>query len=108
MFYPEKIKNIATIDKVLEVGPGGTSHPRADVFLEKTFATEGEWKLQRGYADKLETNKKTVYYDGGKFPFADNEFDYVICSHVIEHIEDVEFFLSELFRVASFTARGFK
>ena len=90
------------------MGPGGTSHPRADVFLEKTFATEGEWKLQRGYADKLETNKKTVYYDGGKFPFADNEFDYVICSHVIEHIEDVEFFLSELFRVASFTARGFK
>ena len=46
--------------------------------------------------------KKPVYfYDGGSFPFDDNEFDYVICSHVIEHVEDVEHFGSELFRIAN-------
>lgn len=100
MFYPEKIIKISSSDKVLEVGPGGTPHHRSDVFLEKNYSSEAIWELQRGYAQKLSTDKKTVYYDGGVFPFEDNAFDYVICSHVIEHVENVEFFLSELFRVA--------
>ena len=30
----------------------------------------------------------------------DNEFDFVIASHVIEHIEDFEFFLKELERIS--------
>jgi ubiquinone/menaquinone biosynthesis C-methylase UbiE len=42
-----------------------------------------------------------IFYDGNKFPIDDQEFDYVICSHVIEHIQDVNQFLSEMFRVAS-------
>ena len=29
-------------------------------------------------------------------PFKDNEFDFVIASHVIEHVEDFEFFIKEL------------
>lgn len=100
MFFPEKIVNINPSDKVLEIGPGGTPHPRSDVFLERIYVTEEAWASQRGYAPKLVTDKKIVFYEGGKFPFDDNEFDYVICSHVIEHVDDVEFFLSELFRVA--------
>lgn len=101
MFFPELIKNIKSTDRVLEVGPGGSPHPRSDVFLEKVYANEETAVLQRGNASQLITNKKIVYYDGGKFPFADREFDYVICSHVLEHVEDLEYFLSELFRVAS-------
>jgi SAM-dependent methyltransferase len=41
-----------------------------------------------------------VYYDGGRFPFKDREFDYVVCSHVIEHVADVQSLVSELGRVA--------
>ena len=33
-------------------------------------------------------------------PFADKEFDFVIASHVIEHVEDFEFFIKELERVS--------
>lgn len=100
MLFPEKITAVRQGDRVLEVGPGGAPHPRSNVLLERRYASEEEWAAQRGMAPRLESEDRTVYYEGGRFPFADKEFDYVICSHVIEHVEDVEFFLSELFRVA--------
>lgn len=100
MFFPEKISNIKPTDRVLEVGPGSSPHPRSDILLEKYFNNEKDWTDQRGCTQELKSNKEIVFYHGGKFPFEDNEFDYVICSHVIEHVPDVEFFLSELFRVA--------
>jgi len=45
------------------------------------------------------------FYDGAKFPFKDDEFDYVICSHVIEHVKHPEPFLAEVFRVGG--GRGY-
>ena len=32
-------------------------------------------------------------------PFKDKEFDYIIASHVVEHVEDISYFLNELSRV---------
>lgn len=100
MFFPEKIISIKLTDYVLEIGPGGAPHPRSDVLLEKTFEDEKIAERQRGLEPKLKTNKKIVYYDGGIFPFQDKEFDYVICSHVLEHVSDIDSFLKEMFRVA--------
>jgi SAM-dependent methyltransferase len=100
MFYPDKIKNIKEEDKVLEIGPGDSPFHRSNVLLELVYTTEADRIKQFGHANALHTNKKIVYYDGNKFPFADNSFDYIICSHVLEHVEDVEFFLSEIFRIA--------
>ncbi|MCX5900059.1 MAG: methyltransferase domain-containing protein, partial [Proteobacteria bacterium] len=71
-----------------------------DVFLEKRYDDSKSALRQRGNAPALQTNKPVIYYDGGKFPFADAEFDYVICSHVLEHIEDVPSFILELQRIA--------
>lgn len=99
MFFAQKIKSIKPGDRVLEIGPGSNPHPRADIFLERRFSDEMALQ-QRGGTQKLETAKDIVYYDGGIFPFSDKEFDYVICSHVIEHVEDVKSFLQEMFRVA--------
>lgn len=101
MFFPERIKSIKSDDCILEIGPGGSPHPRSDVFLERTFDDEKIAEGQRGYTPKLTTQKKILYYDGGSFPFQDKEFDYVICSHVLEHIPDIESFLDEMFRVAN-------
>jgi hypothetical protein len=100
MFFPDRIQSVRQGDRVLEVGPGGTPHPRADVFLEKEFDSEQVSKGQRGHAPPLATDKPVVKYQGGRFPFADKEFDYVICSHVLEHVEDVDAFAAELTRVA--------
>lgn len=100
MFFPERITGIKPTDKVLEIGPGGNPHPRADVLLELSYDNAAIAKMQRGNTEDLVTDKKIVYYDGQFFPFNDHEFDYVICSHVIEHVDNVEQFLAELFRVA--------
>lgn len=99
MFFPERIRLIKRTDRVLEIGPGNSPHPRANVLLERAF-DEDEALKQRGGTGILETSKTIVFYDGGCFPFEDDAFDYVICSHVIEHVDDVEFFCSEMFRVA--------
>lgn len=100
MFFPERILSIKPSDRVLEVGPGGTPHPRSDIFLERVYDDADTALGQRGYAPSLQTDKAVVFYDGMKFPFSDGEFDYVICSHVLEHVENVESFLGELQRVA--------
>ena len=101
MIFPEKIIGIKPNDRVLEIGPGGTPHPRSDVFLEKTFEDEKIAEAQRGFTPELKTIKQIVYYDGGAFPFQDNEFDYIIVSHVLEHVSEIEMFLGEIFRVAN-------
>lgn len=99
MIFPERIKNIKPSFKVLEIGPGGSPYPRSDVFLEKIFNDSNEFKSQRGHQPELKTDKPVFFYTGEKFPFKDKEFDYIICSHVLEHVENVDSFLSELVRV---------
>lgn len=100
MFFPERIKSIKTTYLVLEVGPGGTPHPRSDILLEKHFSSEKEACGQRGYAPELRTEKIRIVYGGGRLPFKDKTFDYVICSHVLEHVRDIEYFVNEIQRIA--------
>lgn len=100
MFFPERIKGIKRNDRVLEIGPGATPFLRANVLLEKRYSSEAEYLRQCGGAESEGVDKRTVFYDGGKFPFEDKEFDYAICSHVLEHVDDIEAFCAEIFRVA--------
>jgi SAM-dependent methyltransferase len=98
MFFADRI-HFSSTDRVLEVGPGATPYPGSHVFLEKRFA-EFEAFRQRGGLPAIELNRPVIYYDGDAFPFRDREFDYVVCSHVFEHVENPEKFLQELGRVA--------
>lgn len=101
LFFPERIQSIKETDKVLEIGPGSSPFPRSDVLLDKKY-DDKESLEQRGLQPKIEYNKPIYYYDASKFPFKDDEFDYIICSQVIEHIPKNEFanFIKEIERVA--------
>ena len=46
-------------------------------------------------------NREFVKIVEKKLPFKDKECDFVIASHVIEHVDDFKFFTSELERISS-------
>lgn len=87
--------NVKKSHKVLDVGGGHNPHPRANVVVDKFTDTN----YHRSGDIKVLKNQKFINADGEHLPFADKEFDYVICCHVLEHVEDPQQFLSELFRV---------
>ncbi len=99
MFFPERILSINEDDRVLEIGPGSKPHPRSDILLELNYKDNEERIAQFGCNQSLTTDKQILFYDGNKFPFKNKEFDYIICSHVLEHVDNVELFISELQRV---------
>jgi len=75
--------------KVLDIGCGFRAHPRASVIADVQDFTNQ-------YKDK-----KFIKINDKHLPFKDKEFDFVISSHVIEHVDDFEFFIKELERIAS-------
>jgi len=107
MLFPEKITSIRLRDRVLEIGPGSSPHPRSDAFLELDFDTRQEGISQRGGVLKEADfgGRPVHYYKGGAFPFEDRQFDYVICAQVVEHVVDPTSFLEEVFRVGA--GRGY-
>ncbi|MEQ9363131.1 MAG: class I SAM-dependent methyltransferase [Leptospirales bacterium] len=86
--------------RILEIGPGGLPHPASDAWLDYDF-DEAERVRQSGGAQPAR-GKSCVFYRGKIFPFRDGAFDYVIASHVLEHVpwEVLPAFLSEMQRVA--------
>jgi len=54
-------------------------------------------KFEKGYENAYPPN--TINVDITSIQFADNEFDAIYCSHVLEHVTDDKKALKELFRV---------
>ena len=50
---------------------------------------------------KFYKTKKFVLIKNKRLPFKNNSFDFVYASHVIEHVEDVSFFIRELQRISN-------
>lgn len=87
--------NIPTGAKVLDVGSGHNPHPRANVIVDKY--TDDNY--HRAGDIKILKKQEFINADGENLPFKDKEFDYVICNHVLEHVDNPRKFLAELSRV---------
>ena len=87
--------NIRPDDFVLEIGSGHNPKTRSDILCDKFIDNN----LQRGGG--IVADRPLVEADGQYLPFADASFGYVICSHILEHVEDPELLIRELTRVAS-------
>ena len=73
---------------ILDIGCGYNANKFASVICDVQ-------DLSNHYIDK-----KFIRLVGKKLPFKDKEFDFVVASHVMEHVEDVDFFIKELERVS--------
>jgi len=95
-------ENLAKYKKVLEIGGGGQPNSQSSVLVDKFLFGE-EAYFQRGHADLRTNGKPLIQADGCALPFRAHSFDYVIASHVLEHlaVEEVPLFLSEISRVSS-------
>ena len=75
--------------KILDIGCGYKPHKNASVIADI-----------QDFSDFYK-EKKFIQIQGKNLPFKDKEFDFVIASHVIEHVDDFEFFIKELERISS-------
>jgi SAM-dependent methyltransferase len=83
---------------VLDVGSGDKPHWRADVLLDRYVGDEHGG--QRSGSASARVDRPLFDADAADMPFADHAFDYVICSHVLEHVERPDAVIAELTRVA--------
>ena len=75
--------------KILDIGCGYRAHPKASTISDvQDFS-------------KFYKDKKFIKIKDKILPFKDKEFDFVITSHVLEHVKDVDFLIKELERVAT-------
>ncbi|MBI1852401.1 MAG: glycosyltransferase [Planctomycetes bacterium] len=87
---------IRETDRVLDVGGGFYPFKRADVITDLSFSDT----TNRNGAQMLFTEgKRYVECPAETLPFRDKEFDFVFCSHVLEHTVDPAAACGEIQRV---------
>ena len=82
--------------QVLDVGSGHRPNRRANVLLDNDL---DETEHRSGKKAFIPADKKMVVGDALNMPFKDKEFDFIIASHIAEHIDNPEQFCKELSRV---------
>ena len=75
--------------KVLDIGCGYGAHEKASVICDVQ-------DLSKFYEDK-----NFIKLESEILPFKNKEFDFVIASHVLEQVKEVDIFINELERVSS-------
>ncbi len=84
---------------VLDIGSGDKPHWRADVLLDRFPGAEHAGQRSGQAAARID--RPTFDADAEDMPFADKVFDYVICSHVLEHVRHPELVVNEMMRVGT-------
>lgn len=100
MFFSH-LMTIRNDDLVLEIGPGAYPHWRSDCLVDKFDNESCPDVSQFGGLPQKTLGKPLFRMEDTIIPFRDKSFDYVICSHVLEHVNHYELpgFLAEIMRV---------
>jgi len=85
-------------DKVLDIGSGNVPFRLATHLADLT--TQDNQLGRAGAPFKNLDGKPVIQCDIARMPFADKEFDFAYCSHVLEHVDDPAAACRELMRIA--------
>jgi hypothetical protein len=88
---------------VLDVGGAASPTKRANYVIDYATFNEIAWDLAKGGGDVMFSKDSYIQHDicsREKWPFEDKQFDYSICSHVLEDIRDPIWVCSEIIRVS--------
>jgi len=92
-----EIFGIKNSDSVLDIGGGDNPFIRADTVVDTELGTSPH---RDGQSIRQDFKKRYVKADVQELPFGDKSFDFVFCSHVLEHVADPEQACREIIRVA--------
>lgn len=97
-FWKRRIRiNLEASALVLDVGCGDMPHWRADIFVDAYVDESGS--SQRPLGGGVPLIGPLFEADLENLPFRDKIFDYVICSHVLEHVIDPIACIKEIIRI---------
>lgn len=88
-----QLGKIGENDLVLEIGSGDRPNPRSDVLVDRYI----EDNTERG--GDLRIDRPLIVADAHHLPFKDKSFDYIVCFHILEHMDDPAQFIREITRV---------
>jgi SAM-dependent methyltransferase len=83
-------------DRVLDIGSGAYPFPPAAVLVDRFIADNHH----RSGGSLITHGKQLIAASVERLPFRDQSFDYVYCSHILEHVDDPISACRELMRVA--------
>ncbi len=90
--------------KVLDLGSGDKPFWRADVLVDRLDSNDDQ---RASFGGVKKSGKEFVDADAENLPFEDETFDFVYCSHLLEHVENPGKVISEILRVTKSGGGGY-
>lgn len=87
--------NVKQHDLVLEIGSGDNPNTHSNILCDR-FITKND---ERAGGFSVRIDRPMIVADGMHLPFRDRTFDYVIASHIFEHMDNPTGFAQEIMRV---------
>jgi len=100
-FFDKKIKEIAKENIILDIGGGGGF--AKELAKYKKYFTNCQYKS----LDFDPETKPDILADAHQLPFESNSIDAIICKAVLEHVQEPQKVVEEIFRVLRPGGKGF-